>query len=57
MDNLRASKFDTVDSRQVVYKFKNDEEKKLKNKLIEVKLKIDKVERENRKIEKVIPDL
>ena len=57
MDNLRAAKVDTVDSRQVVYKFKNDEEKKLKNKLIEVKLKIDKVERENRKIEKVIPDL
>ena len=57
MDNLRAAKFDTIDNRQVVYKFKNDEEKLLKAKLIEIQLKIDKVERDNRKIERTIPDL
>ena len=55
---MRAAKVDTVDDRQIVFKYKKQEETQLKGGLMSTQLQMDKMKREGIRIEsKVIPEL
>ena len=51
---MRAAKVNSIDDRQIVFKLKFAEEKKLKDKVIDLNISGDKVLRDNKKIEKAI---
>ena len=55
---MRAAKVDTVDDRQIVFKYRKQEENQLKADLMSTQLQSDKMKREGLRLEsKVIPEL
>ena len=54
---MRAAKVDTVDDRQIVFKYRKQEEKQLTADLVSTQKQSDKMKREGLKLEKEIPEL